>query len=465
MNSWVAHRSKLFSPKSGLIAVFFSLHVLFALLLGRFFGFAPDEYNYLYTFENLFGQSADPFPERNSGWITAPKIFLHIVYFPAEILFDIGVPSHLALRILSIAIVTICFSLLIGETGNNHLKDKKILIFFLIPSVFLWTTIGMREPFILLEIVLLLVGIRKYYELKSVSSTLLIFVGSYSLLSTKNYLWVICILAIIIGCSISVIGRVIRIKSASIIVAISLLLPVAIYLTTSSSYALNFIFNSNVSAASERSGDSISYVVVEGTSGGTSGEDAKQVQEVLTFHGDYSLIAMHSYLENHPNSIMSKMLGILGLTTKINLAWERKIKLGLISTNNQVGDSSSSLNGHILSPGKLSNPGSILSASANFLFGPYPFIGSRGFAVGIASLESPLWWVLYLIVFRQIISRDRRKILDPSSVISLLIFLGFVFMSALIEVNLGTSFRHRSIVLVPLIFLYVRNSSIKSKTL
>jgi hypothetical protein len=33
---------------------------------------------------------------------------------------------------------------------------------------------------------------------------------------------------------------------------------------------------------------------------------------------------------------------------------------------------------------------------------------------------------------------------------------GEVFFSALVEVNLGTSFRHRSIILVPLVFLYVR---------
>ena len=38
-----------------------------------------------------------------------------------------------------------------------------------------------------------------------------------------------------------------------------------------------------------------------------------------------------------------------------------------------------------------------------------------------------------------------------------LIFLaGEIAFSTLVEVNLGTSFRHRSILLVPLVFLYVR---------
>ena len=31
-----------------------------------------------------------------------------------------------------------------------------------------------------------------------------------------------------------------------------------------------------------------------------------------------------------------------------------------------------------------------------------------------------------------------------------------IALSALVEVNLGTSFRHRSILLIPLVFLYVR---------
>ena len=33
---------------------------------------------------------------------------------------------------------------------------------------------------------------------------------------------------------------------------------------------------------------------------------------------------------------------------------------------------------------------------------------------------------------------------------------GEIAFSSLVEVNLGTSFRHRSILLIPLVFLYVR---------
>ena len=156
-----------------LVSIFTALHLMVALLLGTFFGFAPDEYNYLYTFENLYGASLDPYPERNSGWITAPKPFLELVYFPAHIFNLIGIPSHLALRLHTIMLISIGLLLLLGESRDKNLKTKSILLFFLIPSVFFWTTIGMREAFILLEMILLLVGIRKFCDNKDVYSIFL----------------------------------------------------------------------------------------------------------------------------------------------------------------------------------------------------------------------------------------------------------------------------------------------------
>jgi len=44
---------------------------------------------------------------------------------------------------------------------------------------------------------------------------------------------------------------------------------------------------------------------------------------------------------------------------------------------------------------------------------------------------------------------------DPQIVFTLIFLAGEIAFSALVEVNLGTSFRHRSIPLVPLVFLYV----------
>ena len=117
----------------------------------------------------------------------------------------------------------------------------------------------------------------------------------------------------------------------------------------------------------------------------------------------------------------------------------------------------SSLNGHILKPGKIDNPISMIWPAFVFLFGPFPFIGNPGIAAGISSLESPLWWMFYALVIFQFFRFSKVKFLrDPAILFTLIFLAGEIAFSALVEVNLGTSFRHRSILLIPLVFLYVR---------
>ena len=178
---------------------------------------------------------------------------------------------------------------------------------------------------------------------------------------------------------------------------------------------------------------------------------------MITFHGDYTLIALHFYLIDNPNSSFSRILGLLNLDTKIQSIWDEKVQSGLVSETNNVGRDTSSLNGHIIEPGKITNPLSMLWPAFVFLCGPFPFIGDPGIAVGISSLESPLWWAFYALVIFQFIRFRRVKFLrDPQIFFTLVFLVGEIAFSALVEVNLGTSFRHRSILLVPLVFLYVR---------
>ena len=187
---------------------------------------------------------------------------------------------------------------------------------------------------------------------------------------------------------------------------------------------------------------------------GTGTESAKTL---ITFHGDYTLIALHFYLIENPNALFSKISRVMHLDTKIQGIWDEKVQAGLISETNQVGKDTSSLNGHILAPGKITDPLSMLWPAFVFLCGPFPFIGNPGIAVGISSLESPLWWAFYLLVIVQFIRFRKVKFLrDPQILFTLIFLAGEIAFSALVEVNLGTSFRHRSILLVPLVFLYVR---------
>ena len=67
------------------------------------------------------------------------------------------------------------------------------------------------------------------------------------------------------------------------------------------------------------------------------------------------------------------------------------------------------------------------------------------------------WWAFYaLVIFQFIRFRKIRFLQDPQILLALIFLGGEIVFSALVEVNLGTSFRQRSIILVPLVFLYVR---------
>ena len=154
----------------------------------------------------------------------------------------------------------------------------------------------------------------------------------------------------------------------------------------------------------------------------------------------------------------------LGITARIQTIWDEKVKSGLVKKSKEVVKESSSLSGYILKPGDIHNPLSIIRPVLLFLLGPFPFLDQGGIALNTVSLESPLWWALYLLVIFQFIRFRKVKYLqDPPVLLALTYFATLLVFSALVEVNLGTSFRHRSILFVPLIFLYVRIRAISDQ--
>jgi hypothetical protein len=462
--------SAIVSLSQNMILSFFLLgHLVMAIGLGRLFAFAPDESGYLYTFNNLYGQSTDPNPQYQSGWITAPKAFLWVAYLPAKLLTLLGMPDYAAIRILSIALTLfsilmlrkVCFKTS-NQTKNS---DKWIFAAYLIPSVFLWTTVGLRESFIIAEIAAFLVGFNYLWAGKSVKGATLIAIGSYGLLSTKSYLWLCLMLATLMCCGIIVFQRVSKKLILKFLTA-GLLVPLALFACTTSIYALSFILKSDISDTGKRSGDSITQIYVDGSGnlGGLGGDKPPSASggnqeevKLITFHGDYTLVALYFYLQDNPNSIFTKLMSVSKLKNKVEQIWSEKIKLGLIYEDVEAGSDTSSLNGHILTPGQIDKPFSMVWPAFVFLFGPFPLIGDPGIAAAVASFESILWWLLYMALAIQFFRFRQSKVLqDPTLILSVIFTLGFIAFSALVQVNLGTSFRHRSVLLVPIIFMFLR---------
>jgi hypothetical protein len=223
------------------------------------------------------------------------------------------------------------------------------------------------------------------------------------------------------------------------LIAVGFIAPLILFAGTTSQYALSFIFNTSVTEVGFRSGDSVTQI-----------DDIK-------FHGDSTLIALHFHLLENPNSAFAKVFRVLNLDNKVESLWDEKLQAGLISESKEVGKDTSSLNGHILKPGLITEPWSMLWPAFVFLAGPFPFVGDPGIAAKISSFESPLWWLLYTLVIYQFYRFRRFKLFrDPAIIFTLIFLAGEITFSSLVEVNLGTSFRHRSILLAPIVFLYLR---------
>jgi hypothetical protein len=453
-----SRRLKRILYKNRLIYGFVFIHLLFAVFLGRFYAFAPDEAGYLATFRELYASNNETNPQSYSGWIAAPTIFLWISYLPAKLLNLVGVPDLLSIRILSIALSALTLYLLFELQNRGKLgakvSQKFVFSVFFIPSIFLWNSLGLRESFIFAEIALFLFGLSLVIEGSKKRGYVCLFFGSYGLLSTKSYLWAILMLALIFSCSVFLFLKVERRKILGLL-AIGFLIPTLTFASTTSVYALNYLFQSDVSETGKRSGNSISQVYVDVPGSGTTG--TTPTRQLITFHGDSTLISLHFYLLNNPNTPLSKVIREFGLDKRIQILWDEKIRSELMIKKGETLRDSLALNGHILKPGKITEPLSLIWPAFKFLCGPFPFTGNPGIAISISSLESPLWWALYMTVILQFFRlRKARPLGDPQILFALIFLAGEIFASALVEVNLGTSFRHRSILLIPLVFLYVR---------
>jgi len=266
---------KSFCNKNKLVLTFFISHVILAIFLGRLFAFAPDEKWYLFTFNNVYTLPINTIAQMGSGWITAPTSFLWVAYLPAKILNVVGVPDYLSIRLLSIGITTISLFLFLKMnqtvTKVKTISNNLIFFSFFIPSVFLWTTTGLREAFIIFEITLFLVGLNYLFLKKTKVGIIFLFIGSYGLLSTKPYLWVLLMIAVIVFMILNLIRKTHKEYFVKLI-AVGFIAPLILFAGTTSQYALSFIFNTSVTEVGFRSGDSVTQI-----------DDIK-------FHGDSTLI-------------------------------------------------------------------------------------------------------------------------------------------------------------------------------
>jgi hypothetical protein len=151
---------------------------------------------------------------------------------------------------------------------------------------------------------------------------------------------------------------------------------------------------------------------------------------------------------------------MVGITRIVEKEYESLISNATLN----AGKKADKANQHILEPGSIEEPLKLMTSMIAFTLGPFPLNPDYGLFLKMISLESPLWWLLVGMLFNLLRKRESFKIiLQDLSLLIAFAYLGIVVVtSGITEVNLGTSFRHRSLILVPLIFIYICIRDIKS---
>jgi peptidoglycan/LPS O-acetylase OafA/YrhL len=85
---------------------------------------------------------------------------------------------------------------------------------------------------------------------------------------------------------------------------------------------------------------------------------------------------------------------------------------------------------------------------------PAPFVDNGSFFLNAQSYESFVWYSYYLIFMLLLVGLIRGKFIRNLVTISSTLFsLGFVLLSTLVEVNDGTSVRHRAVFLIGILIM------------
>jgi hypothetical protein len=183
-----------------------------------------------------------------------------------------------------------------------------------------------------------------------------------------------------------------------------------------------------------------------GNGNGNGNEDP--VDYVAT--GGMTVHALLGELERDPNTIVARIANAFGITAKLEAISKSAI---VVQTDKSVVENQKKLS---LQQAGIKKPLQVLESSAKFLLVPFIFIDNGSLFLNIQSIETPVWLFIYGLFFVGLyqLARRRREF-DYAVMIATLFALEFVAISALTEINVGTALRHRSLLLIPILVIWV----------
>jgi hypothetical protein len=442
---------------------YIGLHVTFSILLGNIIAFAPDEGMYKGIFSELYSAS---FTSDVLGFRGSWEPWLQLIYLPAKLLTYLGLSDLLAVRFLSIGCSTLATFLLIKMAKDNGRDDRifkiAVIAISFIPTVFLWSSIGLRESFLFLEISAILFFLSRVKDEIDIRNLLGLAFSVYSLSMTKNYIFILFLFAFIP--TLFVFSFIKRKRYVTHILILSIaVMPLAF--NPELVPAITSYFKGQVTKVDtieigdiNNDGRCDSFEPCANTNSNSSGNvNEDPVDYVAT--GGMTVHALLDQLKSSPNTIVARIASALGVTSKLEAVAKSAI---VAETDEQVLENQKKLS---LQQAGLTKPLQVLESSAKFLLIPFIFIDNGSLFLNIQSIETPVWLFTYGLFFVGIyqLARRRREF-DYAVMIATLFALEFVAISALTEVNVGTALRHRSLLLIPILVIWVARKKKPSTT-
>ena len=433
---------------------YIGLHVTFSILLGNITAFAPDEGLYAGIFSRLY--QAD-FTSDVLGFSGAWEPWLRLFYLPAKLLTYLGISDLLSVRLLAIAYSTLATYLLIKMARKNGRDDRvfkgAIIAISFIPTVFLWSSIGLRESFLYLEISALLYFLSRVKNELDIRNLLGLALAIFSLSMTKNYIFILFLFAFIL--TLLFFSFVKRKMFVTHILILSIaLMPLTFnpeLVPAISSYFKGQVAKVDTIELGDINNDGRcdSFEPCANNNGNGNGNGNEDPLEYVAT-GGMTVHALLDQLESSPNTIIARIASALGITAKLEAISKSAI---VVETDKSVVENQKKLS---LQQAGLKKPLQVLESSAKFLLVPFIFMDNGSLFLNIQSIETPIWLFIYGLFFvglYQIIRRRRE--LDYAVMMATLFAFEFVAISALTEINVGTALRHRSLLLIPILVIWV----------
>jgi hypothetical protein len=187
--------------------------------------------------------------------------------------------------------------------------------------------------------------------------------------------------------------------------------------------------------------------------------DVEVEPAVFVATGGMTVHALLGELRRYPDTIVARIASALGITAKLETISKSAI---VVETDRSVLVNQKKLT---LRQAGLTKPLQVLESSAKFLLIPFIFIDNGSLFLNIQSIETPIWLFIYGLFFVGLyqVARRRREF-DYAVMIATLFSLEFVAISALTEINVGTALRHRSLLLIPILVIWVARKKKPSTT-